>query len=132
MPQVTIVYGVLLIVLGLYGFFASGMESLTALIPSGFGFVFALLGAISAANHKIRKHIMHVAVVIALVAAGATGKAVPTAYAAMGGQAVDRPLAVYSQAIMCGLSSAYFLACLGSFFAARRRASAAKAALATK
>jgi len=44
MPSVTIALGVVLIILGLAGYFLTGAVSVTALIPAFFGLVLAVAG----------------------------------------------------------------------------------------
>ena len=44
MAKITITFGVLLILLGVIGYLAPGIHSLTALIPAVFGLVLVVLG----------------------------------------------------------------------------------------
>jgi hypothetical protein len=70
MLSTTIICGVLLIIVGIAGYVHGVMNdkaSVTALIPAFFGFVFVILGAVSNAKESLRKHLMHVAVTLALV-----------------------------------------------------------------
>jgi len=70
MPTTAITFGVLLILIGLIGYvygMTTGHASLTALIPAAFGIVMAILGAIARSNEGMRKHLMHAAVLIALL-----------------------------------------------------------------
>lgn len=70
MPTNAILSGVLLILIGVIGY-AYGLStehvSLTALIPAAFGIVLALLGFGAWSNEALRKHLMHAAVLIALL-----------------------------------------------------------------
>ncbi|MEX0652944.1 MAG: hypothetical protein WD534_14285 [Phycisphaeraceae bacterium] len=59
MARITLGLGLLLIALGLVGYFASGMASLTAMIPAIPGAVFALLGLLTLWQPTWRKHTMH-------------------------------------------------------------------------
>lgn len=68
MYKITIIFGLLLIATGLVGYFGTGAESLTALIPSAIGIILLLCGFI-AANEKFRMAAMHVAVSIGLLGA---------------------------------------------------------------
>tara|TARA_Y100000589_G_C27156819_1_gene631160 strand:+ start:574 stop:972 length:399 start_codon:yes stop_codon:yes gene_type:complete len=68
MYKITIIFGLLLIATGLVGYFGTGAESLTALIPSAIGIILLLCGFI-AANEKYRMAAMHVAVSIGLLGA---------------------------------------------------------------
>ncbi len=70
MSTTSIVFGVLLVILGVAGYgygLVTGHASPTALIPAAFGLVIAILGAVAASNEGLRKHLMHAAVVIALI-----------------------------------------------------------------
>jgi hypothetical protein len=70
MPNISILFGRLLILLGIigYGYGAyTGNASLTALIPAIFGLILMVLGHISNAKENLRKHLMHVAVLIGLI-----------------------------------------------------------------
>lgn len=70
MPSTAITLGVLLILVGAAGYIYGAMNgnaSVTALIPAFFGIVLAGLGFASRANENLRKHLMHAAVVLALI-----------------------------------------------------------------
>ena len=41
--------------------------SLTALIPAAFGFVLEILGFVAKSSERLRKHLMHAAVIVALL-----------------------------------------------------------------
>ena len=58
MSSTTILFGVLLTLLGLGGYFLTGASSPTALIPTIFGLLLLMLGAL-ARSEPIRKHPMH-------------------------------------------------------------------------
>jgi hypothetical protein len=73
MPKLTLLFGALLILVGLAGFFAghpdpaTGHVSYTALIPAWIGLALALFGAL-AHIPAARMHAMHAAVLVALLA----------------------------------------------------------------
>jgi len=70
MPNTAILFGRLLILLGIIGYgygLYTGNASPTALIPSGFGLVLMVLGHLSNAKENLRKHLMHVAVLVGLI-----------------------------------------------------------------
>ncbi len=107
------VFGVLLALLGLYGFFTTGAAHPTALIPAYFGAALILCGAL-AANPDRRKTWMHVAVVVGLLGFIAPlGRLVPH-------WSTAAPAAKYSQLAMCALCFVFTLVCVRSFIAARR------------
>lgn len=75
MARLTLVFAAVLIALGLGSYFglqAADSRSVTALIPAFFGVLFGLLGLL-ALKEGLRKHAMHVVVVLALVVMGGTG-----------------------------------------------------------
>jgi hypothetical protein len=70
MPSAAIISGFLLILVGIIGYVYGMMgerASLTALIPAGFGLVLLILGFLSQSKENLRKHLMHVAVLVALL-----------------------------------------------------------------
>ena len=67
MPTTAILFGVILIALGIVGYVMTGQSSVTALIPSFFGIALAGLGLAANAKESLRKHLMHAAVVVALL-----------------------------------------------------------------
>lgn len=70
MPLISITCGVLLILIGIVGYVHGVMNdraSITALIPAFIGLLLALLGLFSQAKESMRKHLMHAAVIVALL-----------------------------------------------------------------
>ena len=119
MPGLTIAFGVVLIALGVAGYFLTGRQSPTALIPAFAGVVFLILGVV-ARNPGARRHAMHAAAALALVGALGTVSGLVKFVRMLGGAAVERPAAVRSQAIMCVLCLVFVVLCVRSFIAARR------------
>ena len=78
MAKVTIVFGILLIILGLVGFFGTGAIHHTALIPTWWGLALCLGGILAISpSEKRRKIFMHVNVTIGVLGLiGATAVAV--------------------------------------------------------
>jgi uncharacterized membrane protein len=66
MPKISVIFGFLLSILGLYGYFGMGRMSLTALIPVFIGVPVILLGILAFDEKKI-KHSMHAASVLILL-----------------------------------------------------------------
>ena len=115
MPSTTRLFGLILIVLGIASYMATGRTSVTALIPAIFGAVFVIC-ALVARNEAMRKHAMHAAVAVGLIGALASlGRAIP---AVMDGGAA-RP-AVMSQLAMAALLIVYVYLGVQSFIAARK------------
>ncbi len=118
MASTTIALGVVLIVLGLAGYFLTGMVSVTALIPAFFGAAMALLG-LAARDGRRRRHVMHFAVLVALLGFLGTVRGLLQIGSAFDGTAA-RPAAVIAQAIMAVLTLGYLVMAIRSFTAARR------------
>lgn len=70
MPSTSIACGTLLILIGILGAIAgqlNGKFSFTALIPAVFGILLALCGFLAWKKENLRKHLMHAALVVALL-----------------------------------------------------------------
>jgi hypothetical protein len=115
----TITFGVIFILLGLGGYFGTGMASPTALIPAAFGLVFCVLGAIARDPAK-RKHTMHTAALLGLLAVLGSGRGLTKIAPLLAGEPVERPSAVIAQAIMAVLGIIFVALCIKSFRDARR------------
>lgn len=116
MPSTTRLFGILLILLGVASYVATGRTSVTALIPAIFGAIFVICALLARTESK-RKHAMHAAVAVGLLGAlAALGRAVP---AMMNGADLMRP-AFISQALMALLLIVYVVLGVQSFIAARR------------
>ena len=124
MPVVTIALGVILTLLGLWGYFGLGSPSITALIPAFFGIPFLVLGIV-ARNERYLKHAMHGAAALAVLAFLGTVPGLVKAFAMLRGAAVQRPTAVTVQAIVAILSLVFVVLCIVSFVQARRSRAAA-------
>jgi hypothetical protein len=114
MAYTTIVFGLLLTVLGLAGYLLAGGASVTALIPAFFGIVLLVLGFLARAE-TLRKHAMHAAAVVALLGfAGALMSLLRAPFATRSG------LANFSQVTMALLTAVFIVLCVKSFRDARR------------
>ncbi|MGA3081552.1 MAG: hypothetical protein ABSD44_09240 [Terracidiphilus sp.] len=122
MARVTLVFAVLLIVLGLVGFLGTGSAHPTALIPTWIGFALGLGGllAISPSEGR-RKLFMHINVTIGLLGflGGAAEAVRGYLHATSAGLAPDR-IALASKLTLAGLMLIYVILCVRSFIAARR------------
>lgn len=70
MPSTSIACGILLILIGVAGYISGVMNdraSLTALIPAVFGVILAVSGMLALKYEGSRKHLMHGAIVVALL-----------------------------------------------------------------
>jgi len=120
----TIGFGVVLILLGLGGYFGTGRVSLTALIPAAFGLLLAVFGAM-ARDDKKRKMAMHIAVTVGLLGFLGTVPGLLKIGALLSGGEVARPGAVVSQSIMAVLMAVYVAMCVKSFIDARKKRASA-------
>jgi hypothetical protein len=118
--KLTIIFGILLILLGVGGYVGTGMESPTALIPAGVGIVLAALGAVAQAKPTLRMHIMHAAVLVGILGFAGTFPGVIKLIKWAGGTEPARPAAVVVQSIMAVMMVAYVALCVKSFIAARK------------
>ena len=119
MANVAVGFGAVLIVLGIAGYFGSGMVSLTALIPAAFGLVLLILGVIARDPEK-RKHAMHVAAMIGVLGFLGSARGLGNLIPLVSGQEVARPGAVIAQSIMAILMLIFTWLCVRSFINARR------------
>ncbi len=122
MHHITVITGLLLGAIGVFGYFWSASEnpSPTALIPAAFGVVLIVLGIV-AHRPTVRKHAMHAAVMVGLIGlllAGGRG-VMKLGAAASDDLSISRPVRlVLLMAIVCLI---YVALCVNSFIAARRR-----------
>jgi hypothetical protein len=122
MPRITVAFSLLYIALGLAGFFLTGAVHKTALIPAFIGAALLVLGLLGG-KENLRKHVMHAALLIGLLALLGTAGSLMKLPAAFDGTA-QRPGAVYAQAATAVLSVVYLALGVRSFIAARRSRSA--------
>jgi hypothetical protein len=119
--KLTIVFGFMLVVLGLIGYFGTGHAHPTALIPAGFGLLLMLCGKMGDTLEQKRHAMwMHIAVLIGLVGFLATAKALWQLVQLVRGMPFAYPAAVESKAAMAMLMLIFVLLCVRSFIVARR------------
>lgn len=117
MPKTTLILAALLIALGVGAYAISsgdGSPSRTALMPAYVGAALALLAGLSLAFEGARKHLMHVAALVALLGALAPAAALVIRAARMS------PLALGVNLGMLVLSATLLALMVKSFIAARR------------
>ena len=122
MAKTTIVFGVLLIVLGLVGFFGTGAVHNTALIPTWFGLALVIGGFLAISPSESRRKIFaHINVTVGLLGfLGAVGSALH-AYGHARSLGMDPDYkAMAAQLTMAGLLLVYVNLCVRSFINARR------------
>lgn len=126
MAKLTLGFALILIVLGVACFVATGSQAPTALIPAAFGVVLGILGLLArTADSKRRMMTMHIAVLIGLIGFIFPGwRGVRDLIAQSQGHAVLRP-AMNEELAMAVICLVFVLLCVRSFIQARReRASA--------
>lgn len=116
MAKTSQLVGVILMVLGIGGYVASGLASPTALIPAFFGLVISGLGYYGR-HEQTRKTAMHLAMGVALV--GIIGSLMRVVPAMLSG-AVEWRLALIAQLVMAIVLIWYLFMGIQSFRAARR------------
>jgi len=116
MTYLGVIYGLALVVLGVFGYFKSGGVSVTALIPAFLGAPVVILSLLSL-KPKFLKIGMHINVVIALAGFVATAK---DTFGLITGQEFENELAIYSKAITCVLCLLFIVFSVVSFVKIRK------------
>lgn len=119
MAKLSIAYGVIFIVMGLYSYFGISSESITALIPAFFGVPMLIFGWLGL-NEKYLKHAMHGAAVLTLLGFAGTVGGLIKFFKMLGGTEMERPAAVTVQAIMAILCLIFLVFAVKSFIDARK------------
>lgn len=118
MPNTAIWFGRLLLLVGIVGY-AYGMyigsPSVTAFIPAAFGVVLMILGHFAIRSEGMRKHLMHAALLVALI-----GFIVPAGRLISKLSDLTISAAVVSQLAMAILCLLFVVLGIRSFAAARR------------
>ncbi len=130
MAKVTLVFALLLVLLGLAGYLGTGSLHPTALIPTWFGLALGVFGFLAISpNEGRRKLFMHVNVTIGLIGfLGALFEIIRSFTSTINLQAAMtgvqptpiNPIAMGSKLIMACLLLIYVALCVRSFIAARR------------
>lgn len=118
MPNISMICGSLLVFIGIIGYgygLMNGNASLTALIPAAFGSVLEILGFVAKSNEPLRKHLMHAAVLIALL-----GFIMTAGRLLMKVNEISIGPAVVSQLAMAIVCLAFVILAVRSFIAARQ------------
>ena len=118
MSNNTLIFSILYIALGLAAFFLTGAVHKTALIPAYFGMVLLILGLLGQ-KENLRKHVMHAALLVVLLALLGTARSLLRLPSAFDGTA-ERPFAIYAQAATAVLSISFLALGIRSFIQARR------------
>jgi hypothetical protein len=119
MPSTAIWCGRILVLIGILGYawgYFNPPLSYTSLIPAGFGAALMLFGHLSLMQESMRKHLMHVAVIIGLLGflaalGGLFRKGIPSAVSA----------GIVSEIAMAAVCLVFVVLCVRSFIAVRRQ-----------
>src|SRR5262245_39343666 len=120
MPIVSIVFGGLLIAVGLWAKISTGTESMTPLIPAFVGAPLVVAGLVGL-KESLLKHAMHLAAVVGLV--GLLGGLANIGRVAAAGKELTDTAGI-ATILMTALSAVFVGLCVNSFIQARRRRAA--------
>lgn len=120
MASFTIRVGVILIAAGIAAYLLTGATSVTALIPSAIGAGLLLLGIVGVRRPDLRRHAMHVAMVVAIVGLAGSFTGLLALPAMLSGGGGVRP-SVALRAVMAVMLLVYLGVGIKSFVDARRR-----------
>jgi Transmembrane proteins 14C len=121
MAKLTIGFGILLILLGVFGYVVTGSVHPTALIPIGIGILFVIFGVMAnTENPKKRMLWMHISVTVALLTFLGMIPAAIDCIRLAHGVSFPYPAAVEEKAALGLFSLIYVLFCVRSFITARR------------
>ena len=121
MAKLTIVFGILLVLVGVAAFVATGHNHPTSLIPAGAGLLFVLFGALANSPDAKRRMLwMHIAVTVALLLFLGTIPADVDVLRLAKGVEFPHPIAVLEKSAMSLLCLLFVLLCVRSFINARR------------
>ncbi len=121
MARTTILFGIVLVLLGVLTYMQTGRQFPTSLIPALFGLVLAICGFLGrTADVKRRALVMHIAVTVGLLGFLATAKSIVDYFRMKGGMQVKFPVAVDEKAAMAVLLFVFTLLCVNNFIQNRR------------
>jgi len=124
MAKLTVVFGLLLIGNGIWGYTASESASVTALIPAFVGIALLLCAIGSIVKPALNMHLMHIAALLGLLGClAALGRLIPSFF-----KDDQNGLVQANLALMAALCGGYVYSCFRSFKEAGRRRRAAVAA----
>ncbi|MEX0773758.1 MAG: hypothetical protein WEB89_02270 [Balneolales bacterium] len=118
MDRTTVIFGTLLVVIGVAGYIISEMVSITALIPAFFGVIYIILGRL-ASKENLKKHMMHAAAALSIILI------IPTIGAIGDLVAGDSGAGVISRSLTAVAAIIFLILCVKSFIDARKARDAA-------
>ena len=119
MQKNTVNLGLIYVSLGILFSLLIEFRSFTALIPVIPGIIFIALGLL-AKKTSIRKHVIHVAMAFAVLAAFTLINGIRRLVPLFSGEELQRPIATYEMLIMGLLAIGYLILGIKSFVAARK------------
>lgn len=118
----TFTFGILLIILGLVGYFGTGMINLFPLIPAALGVLILICGTF-ALSHRFTKTFMHIAVVLAFLGFVGTIRGLIKMFQMLMGSTIALPQMAIAESIMSLLCLVYVFICFRWFLNNRRKKS---------
>ena len=122
MSKSTFTFSILLIVLGLGGYFGSGKIALYPLIPAALG-VFIFICGLLALSPKMTKHAMHVAAMLSLIGFAFAAKGIVKVIKMTMGIPVPMPPEAIAQATMSIMCLTFVVLCFRWFLLNRKKQS---------
>ncbi len=121
MARLTILFGIILILLGGLTYAQTGSKFPTSLIPAVFGLILMICGVIARTTDLKRRALaMHIAVTVGLLGFLATAKSIVDYVRMKEGMQVKYPIAVEEKAAMALLLLVFVIACVRNFIATRK------------
>jgi len=121
MQKASLLFGLLLTLLGVGAFVATGSSHFTSLIPAVIGVPILVCGLIVMAKPEARKHAMHVAALFGLLGTfGGLGMGLPKLGMLLEGTAQRSSFAISMQLAMGVLSLVFVVLCVKSFIDIRK------------
>lgn len=119
MAKNSIVFGIIIIVVSIAFYIGTYMASMTALIPGIMGVIMVICGLL-ARKENMRKHLMHVSAVVALIGFLATAEGILRLIGMLDGVEIERSIAFIEMAICSVIFLIYVILSFQSFREARK------------
>ena len=121
MARLTILFGIILVLLGVLSYMGTGSKFPTSLIPAYFGIFLAICGFIARTTDLKRRALaMHIAVTLGLLGFLATAKSIGDYVRLKQGVQFKLPIAVEEKAAMSVLLLVFVMLCVRNFIQTRR------------
>ncbi len=121
MARLTILFGIVLILLGTLTYMQTGKQFPTSLIPAAFGLLLAICGFLGRTTDlKRRALVMHIAVTVGLLGFLGTAKSILDYIRMKQGVQFKFPIAVEEKSAMAILLLVFTILCVRNFIQTRR------------